>query len=224
MSTMSTPLTQELNDYLRSQFSAEDDFLRSLNAEATAAGIPAINIAPEQTAFLQILLRAIGARTVVEVGSLAGYSAIVMARALPDGARLVACEYNPMHADFIRRKVVEAGLDHVIEVLEGAAVDTLSTHPLLADGSQEIDVVFIDADKPNYSRYFEMVYPHVRPGGLIIGDNALAWGQVHMPNPDSEPNNVKALRAFNDLMVAHPGLQTTLVPLGDGMVIGLKLA
>ena len=224
MSTMSTPLTQELNDYLRDSFSVEDDFLRTLNREAEEAGIPAISIAPEQTAFLQILLRSINARTVVEVGSLAGYSAIVMARALPADGTLIACEKEPKHADFIRRKVEEAGLSHIVTVLEGAAVDTLADHALLAEDSQKIDLVFIDADKPNYPRYFDMLYPHVRAGGYIVGDNALAWGQVHMPDPDSEPNNVKALRAFNDLLVSHAGLQSTLVPLGDGMVIGLKVA
>ena len=224
MSTMSTPLTQELNDYLRSNFSAEDDFLRTLNKEAVAIGIPSISIAPEQTSFLQILLKSINARTVVEVGSLAGYSAIAMARALPSDGELVACELVPEHAAFIRRKAREAGLDSVISVLEGEATTTLPQHHLLADGMQTIDLVFIDADKPNYQRYLDLLYPHVRVGGLIIGDNALAWGQVHMAEPTSETDNVKALAAFNHAMATHSGLQSTLVPLGDGMVIGLKVA
>ncbi|RPI67395.1 MAG: O-methyltransferase, partial [Ignavibacteriae bacterium] len=92
------------------------------------------------------------------------------------------------------------------------------------DGVPFIDVVFIDADKQNYRRYLDMLYPYVRTGGLIIGDNALAWGHVHEGRPDFEPDNVSALRAFNDVMSSHPGLQSTLVPLGDGMVIGLKTA
>ena len=219
MSTSSTPLTPELNAYLTEAFSAEDDFLRTLNKEAEEAGIPAISIAPEQTAFLQVLLRAINARTVLEIGSLAGYSAIAMARALPEDGTLYACEFNPKHAAFIRTKVEQAGLDKVIEVVEGAALDTV---PGILEKSADIDVVFIDADKQNYPNYFDLVYPRVRKGGLIIGDNSLAWGNVHMADPENEPDNVKALRAFNDLLQTHPGIQSTLVPLGDGMVIGLK--
>ncbi len=220
MSTTSTFLTPELNAYVQQHFSAEDDFLRTLNAEAEAEGIPAISIAPEQTSFLQMLLKSINAKTVVEVGSLAGYSAIAMARALPPNGKLYACEYEPSHAEFIRRKVGEAGLQSVISVLEGPALDTL---PSILEGNPSIDMVFIDADKPNYANYLELLYPYVRVGGYIIGDNALAFGMAHQAEPESEPDNVKALRAFNVLMSTHPGLQTSLVPLGDGMVIGLKL-
>lgn len=224
MSATSTPLTPELTAYLRSQFSVEDEFLRTLNHEAAEAGIPAIHIASEQTAFLQMLLRSIQARTVVEVGSLAGYSTIVIARALAANGCVVACEKDPRHAAFIRRKVHEAGLDNVIDVLEGAALETLPGHALLTPGTANIDVVFIDADKPNYQNYYDLLVPHLRVGGYMIGDNALAWGEVHLPNPDHEPKNVRALRAFNDRMVADPRFITSLVPLGDGMVIGLKVA
>lgn len=219
MSTSSTPLTPALNEYITTAFSAEDDFLRSLNDEAVAEGIPPISIAPEQTAFLQVLLRAISATTVLEIGSLAGYSAIAMARVLPEDGNLYACEFEPIHAEFIRKKVDQAGLSKIISVVEGAALDTI---PGILASSPELDVVFIDADKQNYPNYFELVFPHIRSGGLIIGDNALAWGQVHMPDPDSEADNVKALRAFNDLLQNHPDIQSTLVPLGDGMVVGIK--
>lgn len=226
MSTHSTFLTPELNDYLVRYFSAEDDFLRQLNTEAEAEGIPPISIAPEQTAFLQVLLKASRVRTIVEVGSLAGYSAIAMARALPPEGRFFACEVNAKHCDFIRRKVHQAELDNVITVVEGPALTTLPD--LIAeqavDGLPFIDAVFIDADKQNYRRYLDILFPYVRTGGLIIGDNALAWGHVHEGRPDFEPDNVSALRAFNDVMSSHPGLQSTLVPLGDGMVIGLKTA
>lgn len=221
MSATSTPLTVELTNYLRASFSTEDDFLRTLNAQAAEQGIPAIHIAAEQTACLQLLLRSIGARTVVEVGSLAGYSTIVIARALPPDGTVIACEKDPRHADFIRRKAAEAGLASVIEVLEGAALDTLPTHPIL---DTPIDAVFIDADKPNYQNYYDLLVPHVRVGGLVIGDNALAWGQVHMANPENEPKNVRALRAFNDRMSSDPRFLTTLIPLGDGMVVGLKVS
>lgn len=226
MSATSTPLTPELTEYLRSSFSTEDDFLGTLNAQAAEQGIPAIHIASEQTACLQLLLRSINARTVVEVGSLAGYSTIVIARALPPDGTVIACEKDPRHAAFIRRKAAEAGLASVIEVVEGAALDTLPTHPILntPNDTTPIDAVFIDADKPNYQNYYEMLVPHVRVGGFVIGDNALAWGQVHMADPENEPKNVRALRAFNDRMATDPRFLTTLIPLGDGMVVGLKVS
>ena len=224
MSVTSTPLTPELTDYLRSSFSTEDDFLRDLNSQAAASGIPDIHIASEQTACLQLLLRSINARTVVEVGSLAGYSTIILARALPPDGIVVACEKDPRHAAFIREKAAEAGLGSVIDVLQGAALDTLPSHALLTQSEPSIDVVFIDADKPNYQNYYDLLVPHVRVGGFVIGDNALAWGQVHMADPENEPKNVRAIRAFNDRMSSDPRFLTTLIPLGDGMVVGLKVS
>lgn len=219
MATSSTVLTEELNKYVVEHFSAEDDFLRDLVTDSLAAGIPPISIAPEQTAFLQILLRGIGARRVLEIGSLAGYSAIAMARALPADGELIACEIEPAYAAFIERKAHEAGLAGVIRVLQGPAILSIAT----LEQEPRLDAVFIDADKINYSRYLDLVLPMLRVGGFIIGDNALAWGHVADAEPDFEPHNVIAIREFNDRMSSHPQLQSALVPLGDGMVIGIKL-
>ena len=219
MATSSTALTEELNKYVVENFSAEDDFLRNLVAESLAEGIPPISIAPEQTAFLQVLLRSIGARRVLEVGSLAGYSAIAMARALPADGELIACEIDASFAAFIERKAHEAGLAGVIRVVHGPALLSIATLPR----EPRLDAVFIDADKINYVRYLDLVLPMLRVGGLIIGDNALAWGHVADADPDFEPQNVIAIREFNERMSTHPQLQSALVPLGDGMVIGIKL-
>ncbi len=218
MATNSTFLTPALNAYITETFSAEDAFLRTLSAEAIEAGIPAIAIAPEQTAFLQVILRMIGARSVLEIGSLAGYSAITMARALPPDGAMLCCELNPDWADFIRSKAHEAGLGDVISVASGPALTTIERLP--ADIT--FDAVFIDADKPNYINYVNAVLPHLRSGGIIIGDNALAWGEVANEDSTFEPENVAGIRAFNSFMAAHPDLQCTLVPLGDGMTIGIK--
>jgi predicted O-methyltransferase YrrM len=218
MSTHSTFLTPELNDYVANMFRAEDAFLRQLLVDADAAGIPPISIAPEQTAFLQVLLRSIGARRVLEIGSLAGYSAIAMARALPPDGSMVCCEINADWADFIRGKAHEAGLGSVITVVTGPALDTIRS----LDATEPFDAVFIDADKPNYVRYVDAVLPHLRTGGLIIGDNALAWGEVANAHSTFEPENVAGIRDFNRHMAEHPALQCTLVPLGDGMTIGIK--
>lgn len=223
MATRSTYLTDELNDYIATRFSSESAALRQLNIQALDAGIPAISISPEQTNFLQVMLRSIGATTVLEIGSLAGYSAIVMAQALPSYGVLYACEYDPTHAQFIRGKAREFGFESVIHVLEGAALQTIAR--LLETTDVTFDAVFIDADKVNYSAYLDLVLPRVRLGGLIIGDNALAWGEVaRSATTLFEPHNVQALDAFNNHMCTHPQLQSTLVPLGDGMVVGLKIA
>lgn len=223
MATSSTPVTEDINTYLQEYFSSEDEFLRSLNAEAAKLKIPAINIAPEQTRFLQVILKAINAVNVLEIGSLAGYSAIAMARALPANGRLYACEVNADHVLFIRRKVQEASLDSIIKVVQGPALDTLPSvfADLSARPSALLDAVFIDADKVNYHNYLAMVLPHMRKGGLIIADNAMAFGYLLTEPPNNETEGVYAIREFNRTMAAHKQLLSTLVPLGDGMVIGV---
>lgn len=224
MSTSSTPITPEINAYIQSLFSSEDAFLQQLNKEAEREGIPPISIAPEQTRLLQVLLRAINARVVIEIGSLAGYSTIAMARALPNDGVLTALEMEPRHAAFIRKKVAEAGLD-TITVVEGAALDTLpgviSMLQERFNTSTPVDAVFIDADKPNYENYLTMVLPAVRKGGLIMGDNALGFGYIASDPPADELHNVQAMRSFNHTMSAHPQLLSTLIPLGDGITIGV---
>lgn len=226
MSQSSTPLTESMSQYVQSLFNSEDDFLRNLNSEAIAAGIPAISIAPEQTRFLQVLLRAIKANVVLEIGSLAGYSAIAMARALPSNGILYACELEPHHADFITTKARQAELDHIIHVAQGPALETvpqICTSLQRARGNRPIDAVFIDADKPNYLKYLDLTLPFVRSGGVIIGDNALGFGYITSQPPPEEAHNVEALRSFNQTMSSHPALLSTLIPLGDGMVVGLVI-
>lgn len=221
MATNSTFLTPESNAYITEMFSSEDQFLRDLNAQAIEHGIPAISISPEQTNFLQVLLRSMQARSVLEIGSLAGYSAITMARALPADGSVVCCELVEEWCGFIEGKAKEARLGNVISVRRGPALATLEQ--LCAENIEPFDVIFIDADKPNYVNYVQAAWPLLRVGGVVIGDNALAWGYVADENTEFEPHNVKGIRAFNHFMAHHAKLQSTLVPLGDGMTIGFKL-
>ncbi|MBS1561755.1 MAG: O-methyltransferase [Bacteroidetes bacterium] len=221
MATNSTFLTEDSNSYITELFSTEDAFLRDLNAQACAQGIPAISISPEQTGFLQVYLRSMQARRVLEIGSLAGYSAITMARALAANGSVVCCELMSEWGDFIEKKAREAGLGSVISVQRGPALATLQR--LCDEGTEPFDVIFIDADKPNYVNYVQAAWPLLRVGGVIIGDNALAWGHVTNENTEFEPHNVRGIRAFNHFMAHHAKLQSTLVPLGDGMTIGIKL-
>ncbi|MCU0425385.1 MAG: O-methyltransferase [Candidatus Kapabacteria bacterium] len=210
------PLTEALHSYICETFPAEDEFLCRLKTEADEAGLPPIHIAPEQIAFLQVLMRSVGARRVLEIGTLAGYSAIAIARALPNDGRLLTLERNPLHAEFALRKIREAALEHVIEVRTGSAKE------LLGEIREEpFDAVFIDADKAGYGTYLQKALPLLRLGGLVIGDNTLAWGNI--ADATTEDKTVQALRRFNTAMSAHPQLQSCLVPIAEGMTIGVKI-
>lgn len=213
-----TPVTEEVYEYMTSLFSAEDDLLRQLRKDAIAAGLPEIHISPEQGAFMQVLLRGIGAKKVIEVGTLGGYSAIIMARALPEDGHLVTIERDPLRGEFAAEQARKAGLGDKIEVRTGSGVDVLERE--LA-GTGPYDFAFIDADKPGYVRYLELIYPMMRKGGMIAGDNALAGGRITDANSD-EPH-VQGMQAFNKAVAAHPGLQGSIVPIGDGMCLATVL-
>jgi predicted O-methyltransferase YrrM len=213
--TRSTPTTQELFEYIQRLFSAEDEFLEHLRHEALRAGMPEIWITPEQGAFLQVLLRAMQARFVLEIGTLAGYSAIMMARALPPDGKLLTLEREAERVAFAAQMVRAAGLAERIELHHADARQWLrSFRPTVP-----LDFVFIDADKASYSQYLELVLPLVRIGGIICADNALAWGEIASASDDPD---VQALQEFNLRMATHPQLQSCLVPLGDGMVLGIR--
>lgn len=219
MSSRPTLVTEEIFDYLLHNFSAEDEFLAKLKVDASLEKIPEICISAEQGRFLEFYLKSINAKYILEIGSLAGYSAITMARALPEGGKVIALEIFKKNADFIRNKVKEAGLEDKIEVINEDAAKFLKNYK----PDFEFDFVFIDADKKNYSNYMEMTYPMLRKGGVICGDNALGFGHIAEKDPKSEPGNVKAIQTFNQNMKNHKGLFTTLVTMGDGMCMGIKL-
>lgn len=219
MSLTPTQVTDDIAEYLATKFNSEDAFLQQLQHDAAAAGIPPISIGGIQGAFLQVLLKAMGAKYVLEIGSLAGYSALTMARVLPEGGKVVCMEYNPEFAAFIRRKADESGLGDKIEIHTGDAKETLRHY----SPDFEFDFVFIDADKPGYAEYLSLTYPLVRKGGIIAGDNALAWGYVAEQEPSYEPENVRGIQNFNQALSQHTGLLACLVPTGDGMAMGVKL-
>jgi caffeoyl-CoA O-methyltransferase len=164
---------------------------------------------------MQILLRAGGAQEVIEVGTLAGYSAIVMARALPPGGRVRTIEIEPKHAAFAREWAAKSDAAGRVEVHLGAGMDVLPTFD-----THSADAAFLDADKRRYPQYLEQAVRIVRPGGLILVDNALAFGQLLDPTPTDR--EVPAVRAFNELMAARPDLQSVIVPLGDGLWVGVR--
>jgi caffeoyl-CoA O-methyltransferase len=210
-------ITPEIHEYITTLFPAENEFLRELNREAKEQGIPPINITAEQLAFIQMLLRALNAKYVMEIGSLAGYSAIGMASVLPDDGKLVAFEINPRHAEFIHRKAAEAKLDHKIQLHIGDAKQLLREFK----PHHEFDFVFIDAEKAGYTAYLEFAVPMLRVGGIVAGDNTLAWGKI--ADPTTEDETVQALQAFNCAMSKHDQLQACLIPLAEGMTLGTRI-
>ena len=215
MSESSTPVSAEHFRYIAAHTQAEDEFLAELKREASAAGIPAIWISPEQASLMQILLKLCKAREVIEVGTLAGYSAIAMARALPDGGRVRTIELSETHADFAERWIARSDVSNRIEVHRGSGADVLLT---FAD--QSADAAFLDADKESYPSYLDEARRIVRPGGLIMVDNAFAFGQLFDEHP-TDPET-PAVRRFNEYIAEATWLQSIIVPLGDGCWVGVK--
>jgi predicted O-methyltransferase YrrM len=215
MSETSTVLTADHFRYVAQRTAREDAFLGELKRAAATAGIPSIWVAPEQASLMQILLRLAKAREVIEVGTLAGYSAISMARALPPEGRVRTVEINPAHADFAERWIARSDVAGRVQVLRGAGADVLPT--FAADSA---DAVFLDADKAGYGLYLRECLRIVRRGGLIMADNAFAFGQLFDEQPTDR--EVPAVREFNELMARTPAIHSVIVPLGDGLWVGVR--
>ena len=216
MTENSLLITEQHYRYLADRTTPEDDFLRSLKTEARAAGIPPIWVAPEQASLMQVLLKVREARDVVEVGTLAGYSAICMARALPPGGIVRTIEVSAKHADFAQRWIAQSDVAEKIRIFHGAGKDIL---PKFA--SQSADALFLDADKISYPFYLEEGLRILRPHGLIMADNAFAFGELF--DESSTDANVQAMRAFNEIIARQDAIQSIIVPLGDGLWVGVKL-
>lgn len=207
-------MSDELGDYLTGLFAAEDEPLLALREEADRSGLPPISISPDTGRLLQVLLTAVGARRVLEVGTLGGYSAIWMARALPADGELITIEAEPAHARFARRYLRLAGVAERVAVREGRALDVLPS----LDG-QRFDAVFLDADKEPLPTYLEWALRLVRPGGLIIADNALWHGRVLDRRVDDAAT--RAVREFNRRVAADPRLLGIVLPIHDGVAVAV---
>lgn len=200
--------------YIESLFAPEDPLLATLREEADRTGLPPISVSADEGRLLQVLLTAVGARRVLEIGTLGGYSAIWMARALPPDGRLLSLEIEPAHAEFAQRHIARAGLADRVEVRVGRALDLL---PAL-DG-ERFDAVFIDADKQPLGTYYEWALRLVRRGGLVIADNALWGGKVFDDRVQDE--RTVAIRELNRRMAADPRVISIIVPTHDGVAIAV---
>ena len=215
MTSKADPVTRAHFQYIKERTLAEGTFLAELKQAARDADIPAIWISPAQGSFMQILLRSARVKEVVEVGTLAGYSAITMARALGEGGRVRTIELKEAFADFTEEWVAKSDVAGKVEVHRGTGEAVLATFE-----DHSADAAFLDADKRNYPLYLRECMRIVRPGGLIMVDNAFAFGELLAEIP-SDPE-VQSIRDFNDLMAKQEGLQSVIVPLGDGVWVGVK--
>lgn len=204
-------MTQErwtaVDDYLSELFAPPDAALDAALAATAAAGMPAINVAPNQGKLLQLLALSVGARSILELGTLGGYSTIWLARALPADGRLITLEANPRHAEVARANLARVGLAQLVEVRVGPALTSLPQ--LAAAGLPLFDLVFIDADKVNTPAYYRWARALTRRGGLIITDNVVRDGAV-IDAASSDPS-VQGVRAFNALLAADPGVHATVL-------------
>ena len=204
-----------LDLYVQRLFAREDGPLRRTRERADAAGMPRIQLAPATARALQLLVRAAGVRRAVEVGTLAGYSAIWIARALPRDGELVTLEIDPGHAAVARRSLEDAGVADRVEVRVGDAAELLAG----LGPDRTFDLVFVDADKERYARYFEDAARLLRPGGLFVADNAFWKGRVADPGGD---RLAALLDRLNRTVAADPRFEATVLPVGDGLLVAVR--
>jgi predicted O-methyltransferase YrrM len=207
----------------------EDPALEAALRDSVAAGLPPIAVTPAQGKLLELLARVQGARTILELGTLGGYSTLWLARALPPGGRLVTLEANPRYAALARANIARAGYEDIVELRVGPALETLPE--LAAEGAGPFDLIFIDADKGNYPGYFEWSLKLSRPGTLIVGDNVVRDGAILDPDADDPSGGnetIKGVRRFYEMLAAGVGegsiSATAIQTVGDKGYDGFALA
>lgn len=214
----SQPTFENYDAYVGKLFALEDNILEGTRAEMQAAGLRPINVSPTGGRLLQLLALTIGARRILEIGTLGGYSAIWLARALPPGGKLISLEIDEHHAAVARRNLAAADLSEMVEVRVGPALITLAA--LQQEGEAQFDLAFIDADKDSYVAYLEKAVALVRDGGLILADNTLRPEML-------DPTGDGGAKRYNAAVAAHPALTSTVVPVLrreglDGLTISVK--
>lgn len=197
----------EVDDYLTATLRLEDQALRDAAGRAHTAGMPAIAVTAPQGRLLQLIAQIHGARRILELGTLGGYSTIFLARALPPGGRLISLELEPDRAQAAQASIEAAGLTDRVEVRVGPALQSLEA--MEAGAEEPFDLVFIDADKPATPRYFEHALALSRPGAVIIADNVVRSGAL--ADPGTADAGAQGMRRFHDLLAAEPRVSATTI-------------
>ncbi len=205
---------QFLSEYSVEVFGEQDEHLAGLMERAAAAGLPQIAISPDVGRLLKILASMTRGRLALELGTLGGYSAIWIARGLPENGRLLTIEYNDAHADFAEGEIAAAGVADKVEVVRGAALEVL---PELVSklGPGSIDFVFIDAEKSEYVSYFEVLRPAIAPGGLVVADNVYGIGKGWIDEGYGTDD-------FNRRVAADPDFEAVALPLREGVLVARR--
>jgi len=211
-------LLEEIDGYIEDLFGTSDEALEATLRDSRRGGLPDINVSPNQGRLLQMLVEITGARRVLEIGTLGGYSAIHLARGLPEEGELISLELDEHHADVARNNVERAGLSDIVEVRVGDARRLLAD--LIENGEGPFDLVFIDADKEGYPEYLGAVLQLVRPGSLILGDNTIRGGTVLDPQEET----ARATREFNRLVAEDSRLHGIVLPLIRERIDGMTIA
>lgn len=211
-------LLGEVDQYIEGLYAPVDEALEEALRSSREAGLPEIQISPNQGMLLRLLAEISGARRILEIGTLGGYSAIHLARALPENGTLLSLEVDERHAEVARRNVERAGLEDRIEVLVGDAHDLLAA--MVESGMEPFDLVFIDADKEGYPAYLDRALELSRPGTLILADNVIRGGSVL----NAEDESARATREFNQRLARHPRLSAIILPLIRERIDGLAIA
>lgn len=196
-----------VDEYVTGLLAPSDEALDAAVRAGEAAGLPQIQVSPPQGKLLHLLAKTIGARSILEFGTLAGYSTIWLARALPAGGQLITLEANPEYAEVAAASIAAAGLGGVVEVRVGPALDQLPQ--LMAEGVGPFDLTFIDADKVHTPDYFAWALEHSRPGSLIVADNVVRFGRL--ADPDSDDPTIPAQRRFHEMLATEPRVEATTI-------------
>lgn len=211
-------LLGEIDRYVEELFATNDEALEKTLRGSKDAGLPEIQVSPNQGKLLRLLAEISGARRILEIGTLGGYSAIHFARALPESGTLISLEADEQHAEVARKNIQYAGLDDRVEVQVGDAHDRLTK--MIESGIEPFDLIFIDAEKEGYPAYLERALELSRPGSLILADNVIRGGSVLEPENES----VRATHEFNERIARHPQLSAIILPLIREGVDGLAIA
>jgi caffeoyl-CoA O-methyltransferase len=207
--------------YAVDTFQPEDPVLAEIHARSNREGLPEIQVGNMDALHLEVVARAIGAKKIVEVGTLGGYSGVALARALPSGGKLYTFDIEKKHADVARESFKRAGVLDKVEILLGPATDLLPS----INSKGPFDLIFIDADKDNYPRYLAWAAENLRVGGVVLGDNTFGWGMIldeKFEDADDE-KSIKGLRSFNTELARGGRFRSTIWPTGEGLTMGVKI-
>ncbi len=210
-------------EYAIRTFNPIDKVLNGIMEKTKAAGMPEIQVGPMDGLLLETLVKATGAKKIVEIGTLAGYSTVCLARALPNDGKIWTFEFSEKHALLAQENFQSAGVSSKVKLLLGPALERLSS----IEHEGPFDMVFIDADKNNYPNYLKWAIKNIRIGGSILADNTFAWGQVGKESPSVEENRkpmIKSLNAYNEAAADHPQLRTAMIPTNEGLTFSVRIS